>query len=251
MELKKIQYLFTFLACCCCTFGIENENYNPPADGFDLANSDPAAVELADSIMAALGGRKNWDNTQFIAWNSGDRYLVWDKHKKRARIEFKQDSLIYLLDLGAPKGRVQHNGNEITNPESLSDHLQQAMKYWKCDLYALVMPFRLKDNGVSLKYLGEDTLSNGIRSNVLQVNFRGQNGSLTHKFLVYVDLKDNRIKQWAFYADPKQDSATFIRSWDNYKKYGNIYLSADRSDNDGPRHVKVYSSLPDKWFTEF
>ncbi|MEQ8423753.1 MAG: hypothetical protein RIA63_03520, partial [Cyclobacteriaceae bacterium] len=33
---------------------------NPPADGFNLAESDPAAIELADSIMMAVGGRKNW-----------------------------------------------------------------------------------------------------------------------------------------------------------------------------------------------
>ena len=42
---------------------------NPPAPGFDIEHSDPAAVELADSVMAAMGGRDNWDNTRFISWN--------------------------------------------------------------------------------------------------------------------------------------------------------------------------------------
>lgn len=56
--------------------------YNPPAEGFDLAHSDPAAVELADSIMAAMGGRKNWDKTRFISWNFfGRRNLVWDRQE--------------------------------------------------------------------------------------------------------------------------------------------------------------------------
>lgn len=31
---------------------------NPSEEGFDLAHSDPAAVELADSVMSAMGGRK-------------------------------------------------------------------------------------------------------------------------------------------------------------------------------------------------
>jgi hypothetical protein len=40
---------------------------NPAAIGFDSINSDPAAIQLADSIMAAMGGRENWDKTRFIS----------------------------------------------------------------------------------------------------------------------------------------------------------------------------------------
>ncbi|MFN7793490.1 MAG: hypothetical protein ACK5NM_13180, partial [Cyclobacteriaceae bacterium] len=54
---------------------------NPPAEGFDLVHSDPAAIQLADSIMHVMGGRENWDKTRFISWNFfGRRDLSWDKH---------------------------------------------------------------------------------------------------------------------------------------------------------------------------
>ncbi len=52
---------------------------NPPAPGFDEAGSDPKAVDLADVVMKAMGGRKAWDNTHLITWNFfGTRRLVWD-----------------------------------------------------------------------------------------------------------------------------------------------------------------------------
>ena len=40
-------------------------NENPPADGFDLENSDEAAMDIADEVMKAMGGRANWDQTRF------------------------------------------------------------------------------------------------------------------------------------------------------------------------------------------
>ena len=33
----------------------DDPKYNPPAEGFNSEDSDPAAIELADSIMMAMG----------------------------------------------------------------------------------------------------------------------------------------------------------------------------------------------------
>jgi hypothetical protein len=112
------------------------------------------------------------------------------------------------------------------------------------------MPFKLKDNGVTLKYLGEDTLMNGDRCNSLQLTFQEVGDTPQSKYLVYVDLKDNLVKQWAYFSNATQDSANFLRRWDNYKRYGKILLSADRSDSSGPRNVSVAQTLNHKLFTE-
>ena len=96
-----------------CFIGCENDGdgkghgANPPAPGFDLAHSDPAAVELADSIMISMGGRENWDKTRYISWNFfGRRNLVWDKAEGNVRIESIPDSTIYLVNVNTGKGRV-------------------------------------------------------------------------------------------------------------------------------------------------
>lgn len=225
---------------------------NPAAPGFDLAHSDPAAVELADSIMAAMGGRENWDKTRFISWNFfGRRDLVWDKKEGNVRIESAPDSTIYLVNVNTLKGRVQIKGQELTEADSLQQMLEKAKSIWINDSYWLVMPFKLKDTGVTLKYLGEDTVANGLKCNVLELTFKNVGVTPENKYRVYVDLNDNLVKQWAYYKDAGQDSASQIWPFDNYKRYGNILLSADRSDSKGPRNVRVDEKLPAETFTEF
>jgi hypothetical protein len=224
---------------------------NPPSEGFDQAHSDPAAVELADSIMFAMGGRENWDKTHFISWNFfGRRNWVWDKQSGRIRIESINDSTIYLANVNTDEGRVQVKGQELTEPDSLRKMLKRAKSMYYNDMYWLAMPFKLKDGGVTLKYMGEDTLK-GTRFNVLQLMFKEVGDTPQNKYRLYVDVKDKLVRYWSYYADHKQDTANFTRPWDNYQKYGNILLSGDRSDGAGPKSVRVEEAVPEKTFTEF
>ena len=228
------------------------KNYNPAAEGFNFEDSDPAAIELADSIMMAVGGRKNWDATRFISWNFFDRRnLVWDKQGGRVRIESLPDSTIYLVNVTTGEGRVQIKGQELTEPDSLAKMLQKAKSIWINDSYWLVMPFKLKDSGVTLRYMGEDTLVNKKYYNVLQLTFDGVGDTPNNKYDLYVEVKEKLIKYWSYYSDANQDTANWTRPWDNYQKYGSILLSADRSDGRGPKNVKVDEQLPDAVFTEF
>lgn len=224
---------------------------NPAAPGFDSIGSDPAAVQLADSIMEAMGGRENWDKTRFISWNFfGRRNLVWDKHQGRVRIESMPDSTTYLVNVNTGEGKVRIKGVELTDADSLKKMLSRAKSIWINDSYWLVMPFKLKDSGVTLKYMGEDTLM-AQRYNVLQLTFSSVGDTPNNKYKLYVDIKDKLVRQWAFYADAKKDTPNFIRPWDSYQQYGSIKLSADRSDNGGPKSVTVADALPDSIFTEF
>ena len=228
----------------------KKEYGNPPAEGFDWAHSDPAAIELADSIMIAMGGRENWDNTRYISWNFfGRRNWVWDKKMGRARVESLNDSTIYLVNMNTGEGRIQIKGQELTDADSVKKMLQRATSMWINDAYWLVMPFKLKDTGVTLKYM-LDTIKN-VPYNVLQLTFAEVGDTPHNKYKLFVDVKDKLVRYWSYYKDSKQDTANFTRPWDNYQKYGNILLSGDRSDGGGPKNVKVDTELPDKVFTEF
>lgn len=239
-------------ACQPNTEQADNLYNNPAAEGFNAAESDPAAIELADSIMVALGGRKNWDATRFISWNFfGARDLVWDKKDGRVRIESHRDSTTYLLNLNTMEGRVQVKGQELTQADSLAKMLDRAKKIWINDSYWLVMPFKLKDSGVTLKYMGSDTLVNKNHYNVLQLTFENVGATPQNKYDLYVDVHDKLIRYWSYYSDASNDSANWTRPWDNYKKYGNILLSADRSDEGGPKNVKVDEELSDDLFMKF
>src|SRR6187549_2394115 len=225
---------------------------NPSAEGFDLTHSDPAAVELADSVMSAMGGRKNWDQTRFLSWNSsGLRSIIWDRQLDRVRIESIADSTIYLFNTKTLEGRIRVKGQELTETDSAQKRLEQVKSIFINDAYWLVMPFKLKDSGVTLKYLGEDTLKTGGRCNVLELTFARMEKVPSHKYHVFIDIKDNLVKEWAYYSDANKDEANWIRSWDNYKPYGKILLSAERSGDGGPKNVKVDEIIDDKLFQEF
>jgi hypothetical protein len=235
-----------------CNKSDESSGFNnPAAEGFDFDNSDPAAVELADSIMVAMGGWKNWSNTRFITWDFNDiRKLVWDKKEERVRIDSNKDSVTYIVNLKTLTGNVWVKGKPLAAGDSLNKMLNRGKSIWINDSYWLVMPFKLKDTGVTLKYLGEDTLKSGGRCNVLELTFQNVGDTPDNKYHIYVDLADNLVKQWAYYNSAGQDSANFVRPWDNYKKYGKILLSADRSDSVGPKNVSVTDNMDERIFTQ-
>jgi hypothetical protein len=209
---------------------------------FDANQSDPAAVELADSIVLLAGGRDNWRKTKFISWSAPERKLVWDTQKGKLRLEHQKENAVYLIDLNTGQGRVQRNGQEVTDSSELKNMLARARFVWVNDIYALAMPFRLKDAGATLKYMGEDSLKGNLY-NVLQLTL-DNHGTNRDKYKVYVDIKEKVIKYWAYFADVKQDTASFIRTWTK-EKYGNVMLSG------GSDGVKLDEDLPETIFTEF
>ncbi|MEP6796270.1 MAG: hypothetical protein ABJB16_18220 [Saprospiraceae bacterium] len=249
--MKPSTFLFILAVVLSSCETKKNDLGNPAEEGFDLAHSDAAAIELADSIMIEAGGRANWDKAHFISWNSENKSFTWDKQKNRVRIDDGTDNAIYLLDLSKGTGRVQVKGQELTENNALQETLKIAKSMWRNNMYWLAAPFKLKDSGITLKYLGEDTLK-GNRYNVLQMTFNQEGDTSLNKYKMYVDVKQKVIRYWSFFADSSQDSASLTTSWDNYKKYGDILLSGDRSDDIGPKNIRVDNeTFPDKVFTDF
>ncbi len=230
----------------------QNDIDNPPASGFNESGSDVEAIQLVDSIMQAMGGRKAWDETRFISWNFfGRRDLVWDRFTGRVRIDIPADSTTFLVNVNDDTGKISIKGRVLTDPDSLKTFIERAKQIWVNDSYWLVMPFKLKDSGVTLKYTGEETLDSGLNCKVIELTFSEVGFTPNNKYRLYVDTKDMLIKQWAFYQDATQDEPSAVWPWDNYQQYGNILLSADRSDGRGPKNVRVDENLSEDVFNEF
>lgn len=230
----------------------ENESAdNPPLTGFNEAGSDPKAIQLADSVMAAQGGRKNWDATRYIAWNFFDvRKLLWDKHTGNVRIENLKDDTKTLVNINTDKGKVFKNGAEVTQPDSVAKYLKQGKEAWINDSYWLVMPYKLKDSGVTLKYLGEEKLPTGPDTHVLQLTYQNVGVTPENKYKVYVDKNNHLVAQWAYYKNAQDSIPAFVMPWLDYQPYGNIKLSGDRGQAK-LKDIQVLEQVPETAFTSF
>lgn len=224
---------------------------NPPAEGFNLSGSDKEAITIADSVMMAMGGRRNWDATRYIHWNFfGRRTLLWDKHTGRVRIEVPADEAVYLLDVNNDEGQVRIGSTVYTEPDSLRKYLDRAKSIWINDSYWLVMPFKLKDSGVTLKYLGQDTTLAGVQSDVLELTFENVGRTPQNKYHVYVDPQTHLVSQWDFYSNATDAEPRFALPWQNYQEYGTILLSGDRGERK-LTDIAVYTKVPDSAFESF
>ncbi len=223
---------------------------NPPAEGFNTANSDEKAIEIADQVMEAMGGRTNWDATRYIKWTFfGRRNLLWDKKEGNVMVDIPSDSLVIYINLFDENKIALSKANEaITQQDSLVKYAAKAKSIWINDAYWLVMPFKLKDSGVTLKYLSQEKTDDGIDADVLQLTFEQVGDTPNNKYLVYVDQKDKLVKQWDFYRNATDSIPAFSTPWTDYQTYGNILLSSGRGQR-GLSNIAVFDALPDSLAT--
>ncbi|MVM34924.1 hypothetical protein GO755_33155 [Spirosoma sp. HMF4905] len=224
---------------------------NPPAPGFDVTGSDPRAIQIADQVMTAMGGRAAWDETQLIAWNfDGVRKIIWDKWSGDVRVDNLHDDQTVLLNINNDMGRVYRHGEELLAPDSVAKYVKQGKRNWINDSYWLLMPFKLKDSGITLKYLGAEPTQTGKAADVLQVTFK--NGSIMPgaRYKVWVDKKSHLVSQWAHFPKPIDKQPVFTLPWEDYQQYSNILLASDRGDHD-LTDIMIFTGLPGEVFSDF
>lgn len=226
---------------------------NPPAPGFNAAASDAKAVAIADATMAAMGGRKAWDDTRYLSWNFfGARRHVWDKHQGRCRIEWLKRPWKVLLNLHDGKGQVMLNGVAQTHPDTLAKYLEFGRRAWINDSYWLFMPFKLKDSGVTLRYVGQGNTEAGQASDILQLTFAGVGVTPDNKYHVWVDKKTHLVAQWAYFKNYADEKPEFTTPWADYRRYGALLLSGDRGRSEGNlTEIAAPATLPDATFETF
>lgn len=209
---------------------LNNAHGNPPASGFNLDDSDAEAILIADDVMEAMGGYENWKETRYISWTFfGRRSLLWDKWTGNVRIEIPKTKEVILVNVNDSTGQAMLNGQVMTEKNSLQDkYLNKAITIWINDSYWLVMPFKLKDSGVTLKYKGIAKTLDSTTTKMLQLTFDNVGLTPEHKYNVYVDTTTNLVCQWDYFEDAANSEPRFTMPWKDYNQYGQIKLSGNR-----------------------
>ncbi|HUP25644.1 MAG TPA: hypothetical protein VNB06_22215 [Thermoanaerobaculia bacterium] len=214
---------------------------NPAASGFDAEGSDPRAIAIADEVMAAMGGRAAWDATRYLSWNFfGMRTHVWDKWTGDLR--FQQGDQLVLMNVNTKEGRVFRAGEEVTG-EDRDKALDGGYKAWINDSYWLLMPYKLKDSGVTLGFKGEGKLADDRPADVLQLTFAGVGVTPENKYDVYVSRDRRLVEQWSFYAQAVDAEPRFTTPWAKWERQGQVLLSGDRGQRQ-LTDIRVFEDLP-------
>jgi hypothetical protein len=199
---------------------------NPPARGFDAAGSDPRAIEIADRTMEAMGGRAAWDAVRVIRWTIFKRAHAWDKWTGDYRLE--ADTTLVVMNLNTKEGRVWEKGVEVSDPEKRAEILADAYSIWINDSYWLVMPYKLKDTGVTLRYAGEKPSDDGRSADVLQLTFHDVGDTPENRYLVWVDRETGLVSQWSYFKNAADPEPKFTLPWNGWESFGPIKLASGR-----------------------
>lgn len=234
------------------SFSLNTEN-NQAALVDSPGSSDKKAIEIAREVLKAMGGKEAWDNTHYISWNFfGSRSLLWDKWTGLVRIEWLKKQRKVIVNLSNGSGKVQLDGVEQTHPDSLAKYLQMGKEVWINDAYWLVMPFKLLDPGVTLKYLGQNKTEDGRKADLLQLTFDNVGVTPKNKYKVWVDSESRLVTQWAYFEKFTDTEPKFTNAWSDYKRYGNILLSGSRGKEGRSLYpIEVMEQVTSGIFTTF
>ena len=225
--------------------------------------SDPRALEVADHVMASLGGKQAWDRTRFLRFGFGSerdgkwqgRTHHWDKWTGRYRVEGTgRDGKPYviLMNLNTRDGQAWVDGQPVTG-DALKQLLERGYGMWVNDTYWLLMPYKMRDPGVTLKYAGEERGENGAMYDKVQLSF--DNVGLTPKdtYWVWVNRGTGMVDRWDYVLKGESAPPTTWQ-WVGWKKYGDIMLAGERINAKENEKlllpdIAVMDSVPDSVFT--
>lgn len=215
----------------------------PETEDFDVAHSDPAAIELVDTMMIAAGGEQEWQKVRFIKWSDDGRNFFWDKTAQNVRIESPSENSISIINLATVDGRLKVNNEEVKETDdSLKVRLGREYQKWLSSASKIFLPFTLKHPNISLKYLGEEDLKGVGTCNVLEIETEG--GKRSYK--AYASLADNLLRQLQVVTET--DSVLRSFEYAEYKNYDKLKVSIPKPSE--IQNLEINGTLDENLFTQ-
>jgi hypothetical protein len=228
-----------------------------PAAAQAEGQADARAVEVAERVLQALGGREAWDATRFIRFEfAGRRTHHWDKHTGRHRLEGRTQEgkpYVVLHNVVTREGAAWMDGQQLQGDEA-KQLLDRAYGAWINDTYWLLMPYKLRDPGVTLSYDGEETLD-GQTYDKLHLSFAGVGLTPGDHYWAFINRQTGLMDRWAYLLqDQPRDAAPTVWLWQGWQTYGGIKLAPHRAQVGGDRtlelgNIAVLDALPDGVFS--
>jgi hypothetical protein len=227
---------------------------NPPTAG---GTSDPKALAVADATLAAMGGQAAWDGTHYLRFTfAGRRTHTWDKWTGRHRLEGKtkeNESYVVLDNVNTKQGTAYVDGKPVEG-EKGAKLVESSLAAWVNDTYWLLMPYKLKDPGVNLSYVGQRQID-GKDYDEIGLTFGPVGLTPGDHYSAWFNRDTHLMDRWAYLLqDQPRDAAPTVWLWQGWQRYGRIMLAPHRVQPDGKKKLEltdilVAATVPDAVFT--
>lgn len=227
----------------------------PPAD-ID-AESEPVVRALTD----AMGGQATWDGLpnfrfDFVVVRDGQesaRYKHWwDKRRGRCRVEGtdgKGRQVVAIFNLSDRKGIAFADGVGETDPARAAEILEFGYERWVNDTYWVMMPFKLRDPGVRLRYARPERTTEG-EYDVLELSFvKGTGLTSDDRYWLHVNRTTRLIDRWEYVLTGRQPPPQAV-SWEAWSRVGPISLSLQRRVAGRPQMIRFENVATPATFDE-
>lgn len=246
-------FALTFTGCQQNGTASAGEGRPGQAATFAPSEADPdgnKAAALVNQVIKEMGGRKAWNELRYVSWSFAGSYQVWDKHANNYRYE--KDSVVAITNLDTRQGKAYIHGRDVTGTEAGQKIIDRMYAAWANNSYWLIMPFKLADPGLTVRYVGEGQTEAGEPADFLELTFEKVGVTPQNKYIIAVSKEKNLVTQWAFYRNAADPDPSFTRPWYNYQAYGPVKISTGRSTNAEDavniRNLAVPNSVPDAVF---
>lgn len=226
------------------------------------ASPDPKALVIAGQVMEALGGEGAWKKTRFLRFDFAvesdgkiamSRSHYWDKWTGRYRVEGKTKegkSFLVLMNLNSREGRAWLDGKPAEG-DGLKELLERGWAVWVNDSYWLLMPYKLRDPGVTLALAGEAKVGEAVCDKLL-LTFEGVGLTPKDRYWAFVNRHTHLVNRWEYVLQGEKGSPTRW-DWKGWKAYGGIHLAPERVNEKDKRRIlfpvlDVPASIPDAVF---
>jgi hypothetical protein len=221
------------------------------------AASDSKAIRIADQVMQSLGGRKHWDDLGGLRWSfeaavhdtvRSSRRHAWDRKTGWYRVEGKNRAgqpFVFMKKLGTDEGHAWMNGNAIEG-DSLKTLLKRAEAIWVNDSYWFLMPYKLRDPGVTLKYDGEVKSAGGTWDRIA-MSFENVGLTPGDHYWVFVNRKNHRVEKWQMVLQGRQPPPDEY-TWEGWEEHDGLWFPTAHKGADATtiftRNVATSASIP-------
>ena len=216
------------------------------------------AMRVAEKTITAMGGMDSWKSVAAVRFNfqvepkdAPARAVkhLWDRKSGRDHVEAKTregKDMVVWVDLSKKTGAAWADGKKLEGEEK-TKALEWAVSRWINDTYWMIMPFKLLDSGVNMKYEG---VKDGHE--ILHLSFGKVGETPGDQYWAHINKETGLMDRWEYEL---QDKTKGDWNWVDWQKLGNVTLSRLKKSADQKVAIRfeplqVLDSADASYFTE-